>query len=371
MSASLGSILKEKIRKKGAISFATFMQNALYHPLYGYYTSKKQIFGKEGDFVTSPVVSHLFSCCLAEQFIQSNMQNICEIGAGDGRLCKDILLYLQNKKKIPAEYTIVEISANLKKQQQKLIKDNMPDYYNKVKWQNEIPDGYSGFIIANEVLDALPVEIFRTYEDGLLQLYIDVKENKFYKVFKDAQEDIKKEFYTIQKQLVDKIPNSYESEICLSLKPFLQNIDKKIKSAVLLFIDYGYPIYEYYRQERTGGTILSYYKHRAYYDVLKYVGRSDISCFVDFSRVAQTAMDLNWGLEGFINQGSFLINNDIFQIIQQQTKPSYKQEITNLQSLKKLIMPADMGQRFCVLGLSKNYNGTLQGFDKNDETYRL
>ncbi|RLA08378.1 MAG: hypothetical protein DRQ51_02830 [Gammaproteobacteria bacterium] len=371
-NSPLAKIIKSEIRDNGVLSFADFMQKALYHPQYGYYTTKKNIFGVGGDFITAPLVSSLFSYTIACQFINTGFDCMMEIGGGDGTLSADLLLYLQRKNKLPAKYYICEISPDLQQTQQQLLKQKLPDYFANIQWVDDIPDNFSGFIIANEVLDAMAVEIFKTTDEGLKQIFVDIHYHKFIMIEKDAGFELKNNFNKIQQNLSHAIPYNYQSEICLKLDLYIKNLFQKINTAVVVCIDYGYPAAEYYRADRKKGTILANYQHKVLDNVLKYAGLCDLSCFVDFTAVADIAINSGFDLEGFINQGDFLINNNILKIAENtQNKQNSKQRTQTAQQLKELIMPSQMGERFKVMAWSKNYNGSLQGFAENDQTYRL
>ena len=170
----------------GKLPFTQFMEKVLYTPDVGYYNSGKPIFGKRGDFITAPEMTPLFSRCVARQVIQvlsmmEQQADIVEFGAGAGTMASDILKELENQNSLPKHYYIVEISSTLKERQAQSIRQHIPHLIEHIVWVSDMPDNFSGVVLGNEVLDAMPVhrvrlnhnkaheELFVTYHQNRLE----------------------------------------------------------------------------------------------------------------------------------------------------------------------------------------------------------
>ncbi len=166
----LAGLIKDRIQSCGGwISFAEFMQKALYEPGLGYYVAGARKFGEDGDFITAPEISSVFSQCLARQCqlifrSLSPQASILEFGAGTGVMAADILLELEKCDSPPQSYLILEVSPDLHERQQETLQKKCSHLINRVKWLSALPKNFEGVIIANEVLDAMPVHVFEIQE---------------------------------------------------------------------------------------------------------------------------------------------------------------------------------------------------------------
>jgi len=357
------TLISKEIKKNGKITFARYMELALYTPLLGYYSSCRPKFGKEGDFVTAPEISPLFALCLA-QFCKEVSHSlphfqILEIGAGRGSLACDILQTLFQEKMLPEKYFILEISDFLKQEQKNKIKTACPHLLNHVEWRKNLPTDFNGVILANEVMDAFPVHRVYLDEQGIQEYYVSEKENHFvWTLGKPSTPLLETE---IKKNNFSELP--YATEINLLLPAWIANLGNCLKEGVVLLFDYGYPRQEYYHPERKTGTLRCHYQHHAHDNPLILTGLQDITAHVNFTQVAESAEQAGFELLGFTTQAHFLLNMNVL---------SYLNENLNLsQQAKRLIFPGEMGESIKVMGLGKNFDEPLQGFSMQDQKYRL
>lgn len=356
------------------LSFADYMHYALYHPLYGYYTSGNRKIGEGGDFITAPELGPLFAYGITQQIIPILQHrqdfNILEFGAGTGQLAVNILLELNKANTLPKSYYILEISAELKDRQQQAI-NKLPDQLkNRVKWLNTLPDDHSfqGIILANEVVDAIPVNLFQYSKNKLTELGLTTIEEKI--VWQTEAIEEKLEDY-IEHNIVGYLKNNgtldyYISEVNLLARDWLASVSQCLAQGLIMLIDYGFPRHEYYHPDRNQGTLMCHYRHYAHQDPLLYPGLQDITAHVDFTSLAEIAVGNDLEVACFLSQANFLLANKITDYIERNQD---NDNIFSLkQQLKKLTSPSEMGELFKFLMLSRNLDDKffqhLQSFDK-------
>lgn len=349
-------------RAGGKISFAEYMQHALYAPELGYYVSGTQKLGAGGDFVTAPEISPLFSRCLANQchsiFAQLPKQQILEFGAGTGKMATDILLELERLDALPEQYYIIEVSAQLQKRQQQTLSEKAPHLLDRVSWLTGLPENFIGIVLANEVLDAMPVEQFLMTDTGILQRFVIANPQGF------AYADLPIENIRLKEQLSSFQQNdgidfkkSYRSEVNLSIAPWLTDLAGTMKQGVLFFIDYGCDRKQLYDRARHQGTLRCFYQQRIHTDVFWHPGLQDITAHVDFTSVAEAGVDNELSILGYCNQASFLASNGLLELV---AKPSSERQRFNWQQqIKQLMLPSEMGDIFKVIALGKNFDEIL------------
>lgn len=373
LSVTLDNPLEEKIiaaiKTNGPMSFIEFMQQALYAPGLGYYSSGQQKFGKDGDFVTAPELSSLFSRCVAKQCQQVLSQltspSILEFGAGSGVMAADILLALESLNALPESYLILELSAELQQRQQQTIADRAPYLLERVHWLSELPtESFEGVVLANEVLDAMPVYKFRI-NDGLDEAYVDYQNEKFVWCWRQPSEALQKDFNQLELALA----NGYESELNPFVDGWVRSISTCLSKGLVLMIDYGFPRREYYHPDRSMGTIMCHYQHRSHPDPLLSVGLQDITAHVDFTTVAEAAVENDFDVEGYTNQAAFLIDCGITDLLS-NAKDDIERFNWNNQ-VKQLTLPSEMGELFKVIALTKDFEQPLIGFQSLDLIERL
>lgn len=364
----------------GSIPFSEFMQLALYAPGLGYYSGGLQKFGVTGDFITAPEVSPLFAKCIARQAAEvlCNLEEpkILEFGAGSGVMAADLLLELERLGSMPDQYLIMEVSSELKQRQQEMINKKASHLIAKVVWLETLPDElFNGVIVANEVLDAMPVECFRISCDGIDALLIDIENEELVSRYSKADEPVVNKVRTIEARLKESreepLPDGYCSEYNPSIMPWLDSIYRILNRGLVLLIDYGYAADEYYHEERNTGTLMCHYQHRAHTNPLWYPGLQDITAFIDFTDVAYSAVEAGFDISGYTSQAAFLMASGLGDLHQSLVNDDPKDQIILSQQIKTLTLPSEMGERFKVMGLTKNYDEPLVGFGMQDLRNRL
>lgn len=370
---SLTESLINQLRQHGDLPFVDFMQQALYAPHFGYYSAGLQKFGPQGDFITAPELTPLFGQTLAKQCQQvlSTQTNpiVFEFGAGSGQLCVDILTHLEHLHCLPIEYHIMEVSANLRHRQQALIQAKLPHLFDRVKWLSQWPqEPFNGVIIANEVLDAMPVHRFMQTQEGLMESYITVDpQSNLHEVFKPSTNP--RLIAHIDGVLPIGLPLPYQSEVNLFLDDWLAHCHDMLTSGAFFIVDYGFPRHEYYHPDRSQGTIMCHYQHHSHTNPLAHPGEEDITAHVDFTHVAEAAHQAGFHIAGFVNQASFLLANGILDLL--AAINDERQRITGQQAVKQLLQANEMGELFKVIGLTKQIDLSLTGFQLHDKRASL
>ena len=376
-SQKLSTYIKKLIdEKSGSIGFDEYMNLALYQPSFGYYTSGNQIFGAKGDFVTAPQISSLFSKCLAFQCIQilKDFENpsILEIGAGTGVMAKDLLLNLEKSNSLPKKYFIYEISADLKFRQQNLLKQSIPQYIDNIIWLDKLPKRkFNGLIIANEVLDSLPVKRFKKESNIFKEVKVTFIDNNFHWINVTACDELTNFLEKIENKLSRTFYVDYCSEINVNLKIWLDSVQSVIEKGVILFIDYGYSMSDYYHPEKFDGNLLCHYRHYVHNDPFFYPGLQDITTSVDFTSVAECAEKIGLNVNGYTNQTYFLFGCGLENLVPNMDLLSIKSQTEISKELRSLIMPDEMGERFKFMALTKEYNKDLIGFSQMNQRNQL
>lgn len=361
----------------GKISFARFMELALYAPGLGYYVSGNRKFGPQGDFITAPEVSSLFGRCLARQCAQvfsalSTAGSILEFGAGTGIMAADILLELSQLRVSLQHYYILEVSPELRERQQQTIQQHAPEQMDKVVWLNRLPEpGFQGVIIANELLDALPVHRFMVQQDGLQELVVAFRDEQFTWETAPAAKEMHSAVEALRQSLGEPLRNGYVSEISLAQSRWMHSIAERLGEGAILLIDYGYPQKEYYHPQRDQGTLMCHYRQRAHEDPFVYIGLQDITSYVDFSGIAAVGVEAGLRLAGFTSQAHFLIGCGLDEILAQSDPEDVQNYLPLTQQVKRLTLPGEMGERFKAIGFTRNCNIPLRGFDFSDQRDRL
>tara|TARA_R110002072_G_scaffold3803_3_gene27144 strand:- start:12756 stop:13955 length:1200 start_codon:yes stop_codon:yes gene_type:complete len=360
----------------GAISFDEYMKLALYAPGLGYYSAGSRKFGSEGDFVTAPELSPIFSRCLAHQCKQVLNElgtgNILELGAGTGAMARDILLELEKQDALPEKYLILEVSADLKQRQQTNLKETIPHLIERVVWLDALPeDGVAGVILANEVLDALPVKRFKKTVGGFKELKVGLGDNQFIWVESDAKGELLNNLEELENDLSTSFPENYVSEINTQLGSWLSGLESALNKGVMFFIDYGYSAAEYYHPERMDGSLLCHYRHRVHADPFYNPGLQDITCSANFTALAECADSVGLHVSGYTNQTYFLFGCGLEELLADMNQLDIKAQTKIAQQVRILTMPEEMGERFKVMALTKDYNSILQGFTLMDQRVRL
>ena len=394
-SARLLDHLRSDIAKAGgAISFARFMDLALYAPGLGYYRAGVRKFGTGGDFVTAPELSPLFARCLARQ-CQEILHalgggEILELGAGTGIMAAELLLELRALDAPPERYAILELSGELRERQRQTLADRAPELLERVVWLDTPPTpGFRGVVLGNEVLDALPVERFHITAHGPRRLMVTWTEAGLN--WAEGEEDpmVTATVARLEADLGWRLPEGYCSEYVPHLENWLRAIVEPLATGALLFVDYGYPRREYYHPERAMGTLLCHYRHRVHDDPLILPGLQDITASVDFTAVADAAVAAGLEVAGYASQSHFLFGCGLMELLADQIPPKPPLEkgggeagrisnvtdsiryLERVRQVKLLTLPGEMGDRFQAIALTRNLTIPLRGFAFRDESGRL
>jgi SAM-dependent MidA family methyltransferase len=370
-SQRLSKHIEAEITAKGPLSFARFMELALYAPGLGYYSAGAHKLGREGDFITAPDLSPLFAQCIARQCAQVltflHEGDILEFGAGSGNLAADILLSLEEQKILPRHYFILEISADLRQRQQACLAKRIPQWLDRIVWLDTLPATFRGVILANEVLDAMPVHRFKIQQGQIQECFVDFAQGAFVeRLLKATNPCLLEAVQSLDKYLTE----GYESEVSLTIAPWLASIHAFFQQGLILLIDYGFVRREYYHVQRNAGTLMCHYQHRAHSNPLIFLGLQDITAHIDFTHVAETAQKLGLEIAGFTNQASFLLSCGLAELLASSTNDIAAQWAIN-QQVKMLTLPSEMGELFKVMALTRDLPIPLVGFTLQDWCNRL
>ncbi len=379
LSDKLSQRIAQQLKRHGDMRFSQFMEMALYTPELGYYSGTLPKIGRDGDFITAPEVSPIFSRCIARQAAQVLSQleqpNIIEFGAGQGTMAKDILLELDALDQTIERYYIVELSADLRERQKQTLSAQLSaELMAKITWLNQLPKTpISAVILANEVLDAMPFERIRIEPEEALQGFVAYNETK--QLFEWRYQRITDKTLTqfcnhLIKHLGKVSDLGYETEINLNIKPWLQSLNDILTSGLVLLIDYGYNRHEYYQPARVMGTLRCHYQHRAHNNPFFYPGLQDITAHVDFTAVAEDGFDCGFKVAGYTTQAHFLMASGLLEMAADATAP-IDEQVKIAQQIKTLTLPDEMGESFKVIALTKNYEEALLGFKVRDLRHQL
>jgi SAM-dependent MidA family methyltransferase len=368
-------ICKEIEQQGGAIPFDRYMELALYAPGFGYYTAGMRKFGAQGDFVTAPEISALFSRTLAQQVKQvldlCGGGDVLEFGAGSGRLAVDMLRELEALDALPEQYLILELSPDLRQRQRELVAAEVPHLQERMRWLERLPQQrLRGVVVANEVMDAMPVHRFRVSSGNYEQIQeemIACTAGELKKEWLPASAELQQEVAKLGVEL----PSECESEINLQLKPWIAAISDVLEQGAVLLIDYGYARSEYFHPQHSEGTLMCHFRQRAHADALFYPGLQDITAHVDFTAVAEAADDTGLSVAGYTNQAGFLLACGIEKLLQSAALDQNIAWFQQTEGLKRLVLPSEMGERFKVMALTRNVDEPLMGFSMKNMQHQL
>ena len=376
-SAQLAAIIRNNIvARSGWIDFSEYMELALYTPGMGYYTNGSQKFGEHGDFITAPEISPLFAQSLANpvaKILGSLLQpRIIEFGAGSGKLALDLLMQLELLQALPDQYFIVELSAELQQRQSQTILQHAPHLHERVSWLHTLPaTPLNAVVLANEVLDAMPVTRFVKLNGRFFPLGV-VNHGEVFCLEAGPYDDILHRYLeTIENEIGYELCDGYTSEVNMNIYPWLKLLAEVVNMGAVFLVDYGYPRREYYLPERSMGTLMCYFQHRSFDDALRYPGLQDITAFVDFTAVADAALNSGFEVQGYTSQANFLLDCGLPVLFEEKIGTDKRKNLQWVQQLKTLTQPSEMGERFKVMMLTKNIEQNFPGFGLQDMRYRL
>jgi SAM-dependent MidA family methyltransferase len=375
-SRRVAEYIRERIAEEGGtISFAEFMQHALYAPGLGYYVSGTRKFGEGGDFVTAPEISPLFGKVLAMQTAavlqQLEAPQIFELGAGSGALAATMLGKLALMDALPDRYYILEVSADLRERQQERLEEEVPDHAARVEWLAELPENFSGVIIVNEVADALPVERFARNGGVLKQYRVSDDNGEFGWRQVDAPQRVIDRVRSLEEELGWQFPDDYRSEICLALAPWIRDLVDCLREGLVFLFDYGVTRREYYAPDRIDGWLRCYFRHHAHNDPLILPGIQDLTASVDFSALAGAAVEAGAEIAGFVTQAHFLLSGGLQDELVDFTSLPLEEQVELSRQAKLLTLPAEMGENVKCIGISRGNITPPPAFQEFDRAHTL
>ncbi len=350
-------------RAGGWISFQRYMELALYAPGLGYYAAGAAKLGVAGDFITAPEMTPLFGRSLARvaaSVLLDTGGDILELGAGSGRVALDILLELERLGRLPARYLILEVSPDLRLRQQELITERAAHHMDRVQWLEAMPSDFTGMILGNEVLDALPVHMVHRHERVVMDRGVAWREGGF---FWEDRPDTSENF--ARTASLFPVEGDYLSEICPAASGLVSSLAQCLEQGLILFIDYGFPRAEYYHPQRHMGTLRVHYRHHSLDDPFFLPGLADITAHVDFSAVAQAGTNAGLALLGYTSQAHFLIDAGLLDLMLEM-EPMTPEYLRAASAVQKLLQPTEMGELFKVIALGKGISEGLPGFRRGD-----
>jgi SAM-dependent MidA family methyltransferase len=350
-SRALIERIRREIRDHGGwISFARYMELALYAPGLGYYAGGATKLGGAGDFITAPESGSLFARLLARQVAELLRPGdaLLEFGAGSGALAADLLPELARRGHAP-RYFILEPSDELAARQ----RARLAHYAPRVSWLTELPAGFRGVMLANEVVDAMPVHLVAWTADVILERGGAL--------------------LAAARAIAPELPPSgrYESEINLAALAWMRTLAASLERGALLVIDYGFPAREYYHAQRSMGTLMCHYRHHAHGEPFFQPGLQDITAHVDFSALAHAAADGGLEVLGYANQAQFLVNCGLVELLGEVDAAQVARYAPLAAEAQRLVSPAEMGELFKVLAVGRGIEAPLRGFSSGDRTHTL
>ena len=407
-SAALTAIIAPEIVARGGwISFARYMELALYAPGLGYYAGGARKFGAEGDFLTAPELTPLFGQAIARQVAQilatttsdaTAAPVLIEAGAGSGRLAADLLPALDALGALPARYAILELSGELRARQQATLAAHAPGYLDRVEWLDELPEAIDGCVLGNEVLDAMPTHALRWTANGICERGVGWNGERLHWADQPASATLAEAAGALG------VAAPYAGEIGLAARAWVGELSRRLRRGAMLLLDYGLPRRELYLPQRDGGTLRCHYRHRTHDDPFWYPGLSDITSHVDFTAVAEAAFDAGLSVLGYTTQANFLINCGVGELLQARlgaeavknvdaananhggnrvvppapkvspdgTAPraSSPSDLRAQGAVNVLLSPNEMGELFKVIAVGRGMPPLL-GFARGDRTHAL
>ena len=374
-SGRLAQVIQAEIGAKGGwIGFQRYMELALYAPGLGYYMAGARKLGREGDFVTAPELTTLFGETLARQVAQvmdagamAAEGEVLEIGAGSGALAASLLTELERLERLPRSYLILELSADLRERSRDTIASRVPHLMERVAWLNRLPPAFTGVMVGNEVLDAMPVHVVRATAQGIEEGGVETAPGG--SAMRWAWRPAAGELLEAARELA--LEPGYTSEIGLIARAFVASLAGVLERGAAIFIDYGFPGPEYYHPQRRQGTLMCHYRHHAHGDPFFLPGLQDITSHVDFSAVARAGTDAGLDLLGYTTQAQFLINCGITEVLGRVDAEDAERYLPLANQANRLLSPAEMGELFKVIAFGKGIVAPLAGFADGDRRHTL
>ena len=379
ISYELTNLIIAEIESAGGwIGFDRYMALALYQPGLGYYSNGKPVFGSVGDFVTAPELTPLFGAALSRQVgswlavAAAEDPLVIEFGAGSGALASQLLNALDRQGFAGLRYRIVELSADLQRLQRQTIAARLPQMVAQVEWLDAMPAEFSGVVVGNEVLDAMPVRSFEWDGMRLLEAGVAVTDGDLCWSGRPADARLEAMVAGLG---VD--PGTwhlpYRSELCPQQAAWLATVAQAMRAGAILLLDYGFPAAEYYHPQRVGGTLMSHYRHRSLTDPFVWPGLQDITAHVDFSRLLAAGEAAGLQPLGYTSQARFLLNCGLLDELEALPRDEQRLWFSQAQAVQRLVSEAEMGELFKAIAFGKQMpaSASLPGFVEGDRLAAL
>ena len=361
-------IAAEIARHGGWLSFARYMEMALYEPGLGYYSNPGQVFGAAGDFVTAPELTPLFGATLARQVspwlkdpaLAGSGQVVLEVGGGSGMLAAQLLNALDNVGHHEVRYLILELSAERREHQRQTLKSLAPGLMDRVGWLETFPESFAGVVLANELLDAMPVQLFEWQADagaGLQEMGVTWVDGQFAWAPRPADAVLTETVAALRNRLGPEGAewhSPYRSEICPAQQAWMRTLADCMTAGVVMLLDCGFAAPEYYHPQRDQGTLMCHYRHRSHADPFLWPGLSDITAHVDFTALARAATAEGFSLVGYTSMAAFLLNAGLLDELADLPREPESFWFAQAQAVQQLISEAEMGELFKVIAFEKN-----------------
>lgn len=340
------------------ISFARYMELALHEPGLGYYAAGARKLGAGGDFVTAPELSPLFARTLARQVAQllEPGDAVLEFGAGSGALAETLLDTLS------CPYFILETSPELHERQRRRLGS-------RARWLDHLPRRFRGVMLANEVVDAMPVHAIAWTRAGVQERGVCANEGQLAWSDRAANGSV----LMSAKEIAIELPPSgrYQSELALFARAWMRSLGRLLERGAILLVDYGFPQAEYFHPQRSMGTLACHYRHTVHDDPFWLPGLQDLGAHVDFSALARAAADAGLELLGYANQAQFLVNCGITELLSRENPADAARYLPAAAAANKLLSPSEMGELFKVLAVGRGVRRPLLGFSQGDRSHAL
>jgi SAM-dependent MidA family methyltransferase len=372
-SAALVARLQTLIDTQGGwIPFSSYMAEALYAPGLGYYSGGARKFGPGGDFITAPELTPLFGQALAsqvQQVMSLSAPHIIEAGAGTGLLAADLLLELEHLGALPERYDILEVSGELRERQFDTLAAKAPHLAGRVHWLDNLPERFSGALVANEVLDVMPVHLVAWRPEGIFERGVSHQDGRFVWADRPVAGRVAEAAAALALPLPGE--GEYVSELNLAGRAWVAEWAARLEQGAMILIDYGYPRAEYYLPSRSTGTLLCYFRHHAHGDPFLWPGLNDITAFVDFTAIAEAGFEGGLDVMGYTDQANFLFNCGVLDCLARRAPEDGADYIRASKAVQRLTGPHEMGELFKVIALSRNIGQPLIGFRRGDRLHSL
>jgi SAM-dependent MidA family methyltransferase len=362
-SERLAELIRAQIRAAGgAVPFSRFMELALYAPGLGYYSAGARKLGADGDFVTAPELGPALAVAVAHAVAPvlralGEGGAFFELGGGSGAFAAALLPALAAREALPAEYWLLEPSADLRERQRTRLQAELaPELYARCRWLDGPPqEQWRGVLFANEVLDALPTPRFAIRAGEVYEEHVVLgADGGFLRVDQPADALLRAAVRHLERDIEAKLPEGYRSEVLPQLPYWIQAVGGLLRDGVMLFVDYGYPRAEFYRAERSDGTLRCFYRHRTHDDPFFLPGLQDLTASVDFTALAEAGVNAGFDFAGYCTQAAFLAGNGLQAQLEEIAEIEDDAErYRRAQEIKRLTLPGEMGERFQAMGFQR------------------